>query len=108
MLSSQYNRIDVQGNRLPVTLPLENWTSISDGALNITPDHPVQWIPNGLPCDHRTVRDHLPIHNNQRHKRCHGRHGLIVDSADADGMTYSITADETLVVKAKAMMEGNR
>ena len=41
-------RIDVQGNRLPVVLPLENWTSIADGALNITLDHPVQWIPNGL------------------------------------------------------------
>ena len=34
---------------------------------------------------------------------------LIVDSADADGMTYSITADETLVVKAKASDgKGNR
>ncbi|MEC7180378.1 MAG: DNRLRE domain-containing protein, partial [Candidatus Thermoplasmatota archaeon] len=39
-------RIDVQGNRLPVVLPTENWTSIDDGELNITLNHPVQWIPN--------------------------------------------------------------
>jgi hypothetical protein len=41
-------RIDIQGNRLPVSLPLANWTFVSDGAVNVTFNHPVQWIPTGL------------------------------------------------------------
>ena len=104
-------RIDVQGNRLPVTLPLENWTSISDGALNITLDHPVQWIPNGLggrviTAQYETIFQSITINVT---KGVMVDMVLIVDSADADGMTYSITADETLVVKAKASDgKGNR
>ena len=104
-------RIDVQGNRLPVVLPFENWTSISDGALNITLDHPVQWIPTGLggrvlTAQYETTLASITINVT---KGVMVDMVLIIDSEDADGLTYSITADETLVVKAKASdAKGNR
>ena len=104
-------RIDVQGNRLPVVLPLENWTSISDGALNITLDHPVQWIPNGLggrviSAQYETIFESITINVT---KGVMVDMVLIVDSQDADGATYGMTSDETLVVKAKASDgKGNR
>ena len=104
-------RIDVQGNRLPVVLPLANWTSISDGALNITLDHPVQWIPNGLggrviSAQYETIFESITINVT---KGIMVDMVLIVDSEDADGATYSMTADETFVVKAKASDgKGNR
>ena len=104
-------RIDVQGNRLPVVLPLENWTSVSDGALNITPDHPIQWIPNGLggrvlTAQYETISESITINVS---KGVMDDMVLIIDSDDVGSMTYSITADETLVVKAKASDgKGNR
>ena len=104
-------RIDVQGNRLPVVLPLANWTSISDGALNITLDHPVQWIPSGLggrviSAQYETIFESITINVT---KGIMVDMVLIVDSEDADGETYSMTADETFVVKAKASDgKGNR
>ena len=104
-------RIDVQGNRLPVVLPLANWTSISDGALNITLDHPVQWIPSGLggrviSAQYETIFESITINVT---KGVMVDMVLIVDSEDADGATYSMTADETFVVKAKASDgKGNR
>ena len=36
-------RIDVRGNELPVTLPVENWTDVADGA--ITPGQTAVWTP---------------------------------------------------------------
>ena len=36
-------RIDVRGNRLAVSLPIENWTSIADGT--ITPGLTATWGP---------------------------------------------------------------
>tara|TARA_B100000161_G_scaffold239590_1_gene191146 strand:+ start:45 stop:4559 length:4515 start_codon:yes stop_codon:yes gene_type:complete len=104
-------RIDVQGNRLPVSLPLANWTSIDDGALNITLDHPVQWIPNGLgarviSAQYETTFASVTINVS---KGVMVDMVLIIDSNDADDQTFSITADETLVVKAKASdAKGNR
>jgi hypothetical protein len=104
-------RIDVQGNRLPVVLPLENWTSVSDGALNITIDHPIQWIPNGLggrvlTAQYETISESITINVS---KGVMDDMVLIIDSDDVGSMTYSITADETLVVKAKASdAKGNR
>ena len=104
-------RIDVQGNRLPVNLPLANWTSIDDGALNITLDHPVQWIPNGLgarviSAQYETTFASITINVS---KGVMVDMVLIVDSNDADDQTFDITADETLVVKAKASDgKGNR
>jgi len=104
-------RIDIQGNRLPVNLPLSNWTSIDDGALNITLDHPVQWIPNGLggrviTAQYETIFSSITINVT---KGVMVDMVLIVDSVDADDLTFSMTADETLVVKAKASdAKGNR
>ena len=104
-------RIDVQGNRLPVVLPLENWTSAADGALNITLDHPVQWIPNGLggrviTAQYETTLSSITINVT---KGVMVDLVLIVDSSDAGDMTFAITADDTLVVKAKASDgKGNR
>ena len=104
-------RIDVQGNRLPVTLPFANWTSIDDGALNITLDHPVQWIPNGLgarviSAQYETTFASITINVT---KGVMVDMVLIVDSDDADDQTFGITADETLVIKAKASDgKGNR
>jgi len=104
-------RIDIQGNRLPVVLPLANWTSIDDGALNITVDHPVQWIPSGLggrviTAQYETKFASITINVT---KGVMVDMVLIVDSADADDLTFAITADDTLVVKAKASDgKGNR
>ena len=104
-------RIDIQGNRLPVVLPLANWTSIDDGALNITVDHPVQWIPNGLggrviTAQYETTFASITINVT---KGVMVDMVLIVDSSDADDLTFAITADDTLVVKAKASDgKGNR
>ncbi|MGA0331615.1 MAG: DNRLRE domain-containing protein [Candidatus Poseidoniaceae archaeon] len=104
-------RIDIQGNRLPVVLPLANWTSIDDGALNITVDHPVQWIPSGLggrviTAQYETTFASITINVT---KGVMVDMVLIVDSADADDLTFAITADDTLVVKAKASDgKGNR
>ena len=104
-------RIDIQGNRLPVVLPLANWTSIDDGALNITVDHPVQWIPNGLggrviTAQYETTFASITINVS---KGVMVDMVLIVDSTDADDLTFAITADDTLVVKAKASDgKGNR
>ena len=36
-------RIDVRGNRLPVTLPIDNWTSVADGQL--VPGLTASWYP---------------------------------------------------------------
>jgi len=43
ILEINATRIDINGNRLPVIIPLENWTSISDGTL--TPSLTHLWEP---------------------------------------------------------------
>tara|TARA_Y100000766_G_scaffold41360_3_gene31363 strand:- start:3045 stop:12164 length:9120 start_codon:yes stop_codon:yes gene_type:complete len=104
-------RIDIQGNRLPVSLPLENWTFVSDGAVNITFDHPVQWIPTGLggrviTAQYETISASITVNVT---KGVMTGMALVVDSADANDQSYSLTADETLQVKAKATdAKGNR
>ena len=104
-------RIDVQGNRLPVVLPLANWTSIDDGALNITLNHPVQWLPNGLgarviSAQYESTLASITINVS---KGVMDNMVLIVASNDANDQTFGITADETLLVKAKASdAKGNR
>tara|TARA_B100001758_G_scaffold101127_1_gene86516 strand:+ start:2429 stop:11548 length:9120 start_codon:yes stop_codon:yes gene_type:complete len=104
-------RIDIQGNRLPVSLPLENWTFVSDGAVNITFDHPVQWIPTGLggrviTAQYETISASITVNVT---KGVMTGMALVVDSADANDQSYTLTADETLQVKAKATdAKGNR
>ncbi len=104
-------RIDIQGNRLPVSLPLANWTFVSDGAVNITFNHPVQWIPTGLggrviTAQYETISASITVNVT---KGAMTGMALIVDSADANDQSYSLTADETLQVKAKATdAKGNR
>ena len=104
-------RIDIQGNRLPVSLPLENWTFVSDGAVNITFDHPVQWIPTGLggrviTAQYETISASITVNVT---KGVMTGMALVVDSADANDQSYTLTADETLQIKAKATdAKGNR
>ena len=104
-------RIDIQGNRLPVNLPLANWTFISDGAVNVTLNHPVQWIPTGLggriiTAQYETISASITVNVT---KGVMTGMALIVDSSDANDQSYSLTADETLQVKAKATdAKGNR
>ncbi|RPG73730.1 MAG: hypothetical protein CBE08_005480 [Euryarchaeota archaeon TMED248] len=43
MLEINATRIDINGNRLPVIIPLENWTSVADGTL--TPSMTHLWEP---------------------------------------------------------------
>ena len=104
-------RIDIQGNRLPVSLPLENWTFVSDGAVNITFNQPVQWIPTGLggrviTAQYETISTSITVNVT---KGVMTGMALIVDSVDANDQSYSLTADDTLQVKAKATdAKGNR
>lgn len=104
-------RIDIQGNRLPVSLPFENWTFVSDGEVNIIFDQPVQWIPTGLggrviTAQYETISASITVNVT---KGIMTGMALVVDSADANDQSYSLTADETLQVKAKATdAKGNR
>ena len=104
-------RIDIQGNRLPVSLPLANWTFVSDGAVNVTFNHPVQWIPTGLggrviTAQYESISASITVNVT---KGAMTGMALIVESTDANDQSYTLTADDTLQVKAKATdAKGNR
>jgi hypothetical protein len=102
-------RIDVQGNRLPVLLPIENWTKISDGQL--TPGGPAIWDPLSrgskiLEARYETLTAELTIMVQE---------GtivsliMIVENEDSTWDMFDITADDILDVKVKATdQKGNR
>jgi hypothetical protein len=102
-------RIDVRGNRLPVYLPLQNWTKTSDGIL--TPGGPAIWDPISrgqkiLEAQYEDMTTQVSVTVEQ---------GsivtlvLVVNNVDSVGDTFQITADDSLDVKVKATdQKGNR
>ena len=103
-------RIDVRGNRLPVSLPFANWTFVSDGEIDDSA-YPVQWIPTGLgarliTAQYETISSSITVNVT---KGIMTSMVLLVDSANANDWQFNLTADETLQVKAKASdANGNR
>ncbi|MBT60982.1 MAG: hypothetical protein CMA63_05460 [Euryarchaeota archaeon] len=102
-------RIDVQGNRLPVLIPIDNWTKVSDGQL--TPGAPAIWDPlsrgsKTLEARYETMTSQLTINVQE---------GsivsliMIVENEDSTWQMFDITADDILDVKVKATdQKGNR
>ena len=104
-------RIDIQGNRLPVDLPLANWTSVDDGEINVTSNQPSYWTPIGLGgrvlvAQYETISESITINVT---KGVMVEMVLLVEAQEAAGETFAMTADDTFSVKAKASdAKGNR
>ena len=102
-------RIDVRGNRLTVVLPSENWTKIADGQLSA--GAPAIWDPvtrgaKVLEAKYESVTAQITITVSEG---AINTLVLIVDSEDYSWQMISLTADETLTVKVKAIdAKGNR
>ncbi len=102
-------RIDVRGNRLTVVLPSENWTKIADGQLSA--GAPAIWDPvtrgaKILEAKYESVTAQITITVSEG---AINTLVLIVDSEDYSWQMVSLTADETLTVKVKAIdAKGNR
>ena len=102
-------RIDVRGNQLPVTLPIENWTNVADGS--ITPGSTATWTPNsqgtktitasyqGLSTSVEVFVVRGVIYDLQL---------IIEDDVSNDGV-FSITADDSITASIKALdIKGNQ
>ena len=102
-------RIDVRGNQLPVTLPIENWTNVADGS--ITPGSTATWTPNsqgtktitasyqGLSTSVEVFVVRGVIYDLQL---------IIEDDVSNDGV-FSITADDSITASIKALdVKGNQ
>ncbi len=102
-------RIDVRGNELPVTLPIENWTNVADGS--ITPGQIAVWNPNsqgtktitatyqGLSASVEVFVLRGVIFDLQ----------LIIDDELSNGAVFTITADDTITASIKALdAKGNQ
>ena len=104
-------RIDIQGNRLPVDLPLANWTSVDDGEMNVTSNQPSYWTPIGLGgrvlvAQYETISESITINVT---KGVMVEMVLLVEAQEAAGETFAMSADDTFSVKAKASdAKGNR
>ena len=89
-------RIDVRGNRLAVSLPIENWTSIADGT--ITPGLTATWGPNSqgtksITASYQGLNDTISVFVlrgiiDDLH--------IIINDDFANEATISITADEQI------------
>ena len=102
-------RIDIMGNRLPVFIPLENWTT-SDGT--ITVGEPAQWDPQrrgskSVSASYAGIQSTVTIQVTE---------GLItdlilvIDSVEQDSdAVLNLTADDEITVKVKARdSDGNK
>lgn len=102
-------RIDVRGNRLNVTLPIENWTKIADG--NLSAGETATWNPVSrgsklLQARYESITADVTI---TVAEGAITSLVLIVDSEPASWQNMLMTADETLTVKVKAIdMKDNR
>ncbi len=102
-------RIDVRGNRLNVTLPIENWTKIADG--NLSAGETATWNPVSrgsklLQARYESITADVTI---TVAEGAITSLVLIVDSEPASWQNMLLTADETLTVKVKAIdMKDNR
>ena len=95
-------RIDIMGNRLPVLIPLENWTT-SDGT--ITTGEPAQWDPQRRGSKSISA-SYAGISNTVSIQVTEGEIAeliLVIDSVEQDENTVlNITADDEIIVKVKA------
>jgi len=102
-------RIDVRGNRLTVTLPIENWTKMADGNLSI--GQTATWSPVSrgsklLQAKYESITAEVTI---TVAEGAITSLVLIVDSEDSSWQNMLLTADDTLSVKVKAIdMKDNR
>ncbi|MDE0557975.1 MAG: DNRLRE domain-containing protein, partial [Candidatus Poseidoniaceae archaeon] len=102
-------RIDVRGNRLVVTLPIENWTKVADG--NLTAGETATWNPVSrgsklLEAKYESITADVTITVTEG---AITSLVLIVDSEDSSWQSMLLTADDTLTVKVKAIdMKDNR
>jgi len=102
-------RIDVRGNRLIVTLPIENWTKMADG--NLTAGETATWSPVSrgsklLQAKYESIYADVTI---TVAEGAITSLVLIVDSEDSSWQNMLLTADDTLSVKVKAIdMKDNR
>ena len=102
-------RIDVRGNRLPVSLPAQNWTSIADGT--IQEGSPAIWAPTlrgnkVLEARYETILQTVEIQVSQGEMI-----GLVmvVNSEDVNSELFEITADDQIFARVKAVDQmGNR
>ena len=101
-------RIDVMGNRLPVEIPLANWT-ISDGLLE--EGVPAEWHAKSRGSKTLTAI-YAGIENSVVIQVSEGQITglvLLVDAVDSTSSRQYLTADEQITVKVKAQdYDGNR
>ena len=102
-------RIDIMGNRLPVFIPLENWT-VSDGT--ITVGEPAQWDPQRRGSKSVSA-SYAGIQNTVTIQVTEGEINdliLVIDSVEqASDAILNLTADEEVTVKVKARdADGNK
>ena len=102
-------RIDIMGNRLPVFIPQQNWTT-SDGT--ITVGEPAQWDPQrrgskSLSASYAGIQSTVTI---QVTEGVITELILVIDSVEqASDAVLNLTADEEITVKVKARdSDGNK
>ena len=90
-------RVDVRGNRLAVSLPIENWTSIADGT--ITPGLSATWGPNSqgtksITATYQGLSDTISVFVL---RGIIDDLQIIINDDFANEATISITADEQII-----------
>ena len=102
-------RIDVRGNELPLTLPIENWTNTADGV--ITPGQIAIWSPNSqgtktIAASYQGLTDSIDVFVV---RGVISELQLIIGDEVSNGGVFSITADETITASIMALdAKGNQ
>ena len=109
MLYLNTTRIDVRGNRLSVTLPIDNWTSVSDGQL--VPGLPALWYPSfqGTKSITATYQGYSGTVEVFVSRGKISELNIIINEEVSNGQTFYITADDEITASIIALdVNGNQ
>ncbi|MBT7460467.1 MAG: hypothetical protein HN794_05435, partial [Euryarchaeota archaeon] len=95
-------RIDVNGNRLPISIPLENWTQLADGTLTVGIPH--VWVPTfqgtkTLTVTYESFTEDISVFVS---RGLLDNLELIVSDQVSNDLLFSITADQSIDASIKA------
>ena len=102
LLEINATRIDVNGNRLPVIIPLENWTSVADGIL--TPGITHTWEPTfqgtkTIIASYEGFSENVSVFVSRGSIE---ELQILVNEVVSNGWTFNLTADQTIDAEIRA------
>ncbi len=96
-------RIDINGNRLPIIIPLENWTKVADGIM--TPGIPNTWEPSFqgtklLTATHESFTENVSVFVS---RGVVANLEILIDDLTSTGLQFNLTADQSISSEVKAI-----